>query len=349
MGFPISGSGEQTATWYGQNVYDNSGTYNQTIVGGIEQKIALHVAADGVYTITRRWVGSGENLAGLQTEIRTPMPPFDTDSENEAILQFSAASGASGSIADVNALCIASDIDPVEGKAELYMLTETYQGYVALPFTIYSWTTSRLDIPITQNPNFNGGSALSASGQSGSYPNAMLQGVHWQLAGTPLTFTGFPAFNVDSMYTSSFSGSADSGSITGTPNPYVGITDYASATGVWKKTTFFGSVWAADPSGSGSYQVPDNLMLSGRLWKTDKPDLGPYYSSNLFNIPDPDNTGQSSYTGSGYINLQSGYVTWVKSQEDFQNLYRGASSVWQLDESWWANIGRGWRKDIYDY
>lgn len=250
---------------------------------GTEQKASLHIAADGVYTITRRWVATAATLHLQQTAIRASMPALSGQ-----FITFGSS---------VNALCISSDIDPVEGKAELYMLTEVYQGYVALPFIIYSWQTARLDRPIQMHPNFDG--------QNPTYPNAMKNGVNW--APDPQTglFAGFPPYNIGGT----------------TANPYRGIDSWPTPTGVWKKTSF-------------TVNAP---TLTGNLWKGNPPDVGTFTSIGL---PDLANNGP---TGT------SGLYTWIKSLEDFQNLYRGASNLWQLDEAWWANINVGWKKDIFTY
>ena len=243
-----------------------------------EQKMSLAIAADGVATITRRWISTATQLKLKQTAIRDQMPT----------LPYGFTTWGS-----INALCISSEITPHD-KAELFVLTEVFQGYVALPFEIYSWTTSRLDQPIQMHPNFNTGAT-------------MLFRTHWTPDPQTGLFVGFPAFNVG----------------TTTANPYRGITDFPCATGVWKRTTF--TVGA--PS------------VSGLLWKADPPYIPTTpVDFTKINLPDKDNTA-----------LGADLVTWIRSQEDFQNLYRGASNLWQADYAWWANVKVGWRKDIYTY
>lgn len=305
-----------TAKWFGVDPSNSQNTYL------LEQKQSMHVAADGVVTIVRRWVGAVDACMSFQTPIRTAMPAptelFQTALDNSAAFP-------SANFTDGNFLCISSDVDPIEGKAELFMLTETYQGYIALPFSIYSWISSRLDLPIATHPNFDNG---------GETYEAMVQGENWQLAGQPLTFTGFPVYNV---------GGATSGSL----NPYVGISEYPSATGIWKKVSFLageddGSISKVNDAGAISSFFP----ITGKLWKMDPPDIGPW---THIGIPDINNTGEGLPTPANPPVGPDGYVTWIKSQEDLENIYRGASSVWQYTESWWANLGRGWLKSVYDY
>ena len=265
----------------------------------IEQPISAHWSADGLLVITRRWIGTHSSITSLQTPIRTPLGALSTI--QESILP---------DLEQTDFLCVESDIDPIAGKPDLYLLTETYQGAINTPFTIYSWTTARVDIPITQHPNFN----TTPAGEAG----IMLEGVNWQLAGTPLTFTSFPVFNIGGT----------------TPNPYVGITDFPGVTGIWKKVSYY--VVPGNSDGSpGTTGLP---QYTGKLWKSDVPDFGPYKTT--MNLPDTDNTGED---------LEDGYITWIKSQEDFENSYRGASSIWTATEAWYANVSRGWRKDIYEY
>lgn len=255
---------------------------NNPLTASQEKKMSLSIAADGVATITRRWVATSTKLKLQQTAIRGAMP----------VLPYGFTTWGS-----INALCIASDINGIEGQAELYELVEVFQGYVALPFEIYSWTTSRLDRPIQMHPHFN------TSG-------VMEEGVHFVYELTQAGNKKFTGFS-DTLIGSS------------TLNPYRGILDFPVATGVWKRTTF-------------TVGCP---TISGKLWKADPPYV-PTTPINFtgINLPDINNTA-----------LGSDHVTWIRSQEDFQNLYRGASNLWQADYSWWANPTVGWRKDIFIY
>ena len=273
----------------------------------IEQKASLHISADGVLTIVRRWVGTSAGCAGQQSKIRDAIPAWtDTTGPNSQLDTF----------LDINALCIETDIDGIDGKADMYMLTEIYQGYVAAPFTIYSWQTSRLDLPIVQHLKFNTEGIMQA-------------GVHWINPTSGQPWQGFTPFNV---------GGPDSGSL----NPYVGIENFPVQTGIWKKTQFFctntsnqGGVGGTVPSiGSGG-------PITGNLWKKDAPSTGDYGNGGTLDIGLPDSDNSTCARGTDFC-------TWIKSEENLTNLYRGASELWQFDEAWWANPICGWRRDLYE-
>jgi hypothetical protein len=218
----------------------------------------------------------------------------------------------------VTCLCVSSRI--YHDKSEIYWLEEVYQGTYALPFAIFQWQTQRLDRPIPLHPRFDG----TFNGQP-----VMTANVNW--ASNPLNpgiWDGFPVFNIASIAQDTQNGNYIYTPLDGiTPtasnpnhaspktfNPYRGIESYPVSTGTWRRTTFTtdpaitGNMWYLDPPGFDD-TVPDALLAS---------------------LPDSDNTGNH----------------WIKSQEDIQNLYRGASELWQMDESWWYN-SLGWLPEIF--
>jgi hypothetical protein len=214
----------------------------------------------------------------------------------------------------VQCLCVSSRI--WRRMSEIYVLEEQYQGTIALPFSIYSWQTQALDRPIPMHPRFGGtfnGSPVMQEGRDWS-----------QSLASPGTWNGFPPYQLDSTQTSGNGQTCTKKDSNGTPilafksplvaNKYRGIESYKVSSGIWKRT---------------SYTL--NPSISGLLWTLDAPQFDSTCPSSLTStIPDP--------TNSGY--------TWIRSQEDISNLYRGASEIWQQDTSWFWN-SLGWIQELY--
>lgn len=223
--------------------------------------------------------------------------------------------GSNPYINNSKCLCVTSRIYWVGG--EVYMLEEQYQGTFYLPFSIYQWQTQRLDRPIAMHPRFNGtylGSDVMKFNRDWTYDLA-----------APGIWNGFPNWQIGSPTTRSVTLSGDTStqvnyldgtnSTSATPNRYRGIEDYVVASGIWHRTSF-----------------TLNPALTTKLWHLDAPYIADpsIPASLLASIPDSSNAGNS----------------WLKSQEDVQNMYRGASEIWQVDESWWYN-SLGWLPEIY--
>ena len=133
-------------------------------------------------------------------------------------------------------------------------------------------------------------------------------------------FTGFPAFLISNYNWNPQSGLSLISTTGNTINPYVGIDSYAVPTGTWKKTSFVTS---------------DSATIDTTvLWRVSAPSG----TDEISGVPNADNS-EFAVNGKTYVN-------WIKTQDDMQNLYRGASELWQRDESWWWN-SLGWSKEIY--
>lgn len=87
-----------------------------------------------------------------------------------------------------------------------------------------------------------------------------------------------------------------------------GIEAYMVATATWRKT---------------SYQLQPDCSLSN-IFKLDAPETGGIV------IPDGGNAGKS----------------WLKADKTCRNMFRGASQVWEIQESWLYNAN-GWLSEIY--
>lgn len=267
-------------------------------MGAEEQAPEIEFQADGVLTVTKRWKGGLVQLWAKKTKIREPMPL------SVLIIEIP------DPLASAKCKCVSSCIS--WDKSQFYTLTEVYQGYVALPFSIYRWQTQRLERPITMHPRFGGtfnGSPVMKYGRDWV----------WDLL-NPGNWNGFPNYQLKEF---PIPGSVDTEFVLlgptevpplGTANKYRGIESYVVSSGLWQKTSF-----TIKPA------------LTDNLWYFDTPSIGSEVPIELYNsIPDKTNAG----------------FHWIKSQEDVQNLYRGASQLWQMDEAWWYN-SLGWIEEIY--
>jgi hypothetical protein len=218
----------------------------------------------------------------------------------------------------VQCKCVSSRI--THDKSEIYILEEIYQGTYILPFSIYQWQTQRLDRSITMHPKFDDGTH-------------MVQGLHWACnPQNPGMWEGFPPYTISSIQyddkgnylaTAYHDGITPTGAgtnpgpfhnATKTPNPYRGIEAYPVSTGTWHRTMFT--------------TAP---IISGVLWLLDPPQWDSTVPETLVSsLPDPTNVKYS----------------WIRAQNDAANLYRGASQLWQIDDSWLYN-SLGWDKDIF--
>jgi len=283
--------------------------YGQEPVNVIEQSSEYEVTAEGVLTVTRRWEGTLLACAQGRHDVRSPMPIFSVE-----------PSGLYNPFNNVQCKCVSSRI--WRRESEIYVLEEQYQGTIALPFSIFSWQTQALERPIPMHPRFD-------TVYQGS--PFMRQNLHWcQSLAAPGTWNGFPPYLLNSGKTDGNGYPCTTKDSNGTPviafqgtpplyadaiaNPFRGIESYKVPSGIWKRT---------------SYTL--NPVVTGNLWYLDPPQFDQTVPVSLTqSLPDVTNT----------------LFSWIKSQEDVQNLYRGASEIWQVDESWFWN-SLGWIKGIY--
>jgi len=216
--------------------------------------------------------------------------------------------GMVGSVSQI--LCCGYEISPL--KDEQYQLEAVFNGYATVPFATYSWTTQRMERPIVLHPKFN--KLIDGT-------KVMYEGKHWW----PDPFTGqfstFPPFEVKGAAPSQTRPAIELNKAV--PNRYRGVESFVVSTGIWRRTTY-----TLTPS------------ISGKLWKIDAPKWDADFAlpgSLTSSLPDPANSGSTN---------PDGFPTWLKSQEDCENSYAGASQLWAVHESWW-HYSLGWIPEVY--
>jgi hypothetical protein len=79
-------------------------------------------------------------------------------------------------------------------------------------------------------------------------------------------------------------------------------------------------------------------MVATAVWRKTSYTLTPTFTlDNLFKIDTPDTGGLWSVTNNNQ---------WLKADKTYRNMYRGASQVWEIQESWLFNAN-GWLGEIY--
>ena len=79
-------------------------------------------------------------------------------------------------------------------------------------------------------------------------------------------------------------------------------------------------------------------MVATAVWRKTSYTLTPTFTlDNLFKIDTPDTGGLWSVTNNNQ---------WLKADKTYRNMYRGASQVWEIQESWLFNAN-GWLTEIY--
>lgn len=81
-----------------------------------------------------------------------------------------------------------------------------------------------------------------------------------------------------------------------------------------------------------------HYMVATAVWRKTSYTLSPVFGvSGLFKIDGPDTGGLWSVADA---------TKWLKADKTFRNLYRGASEIWEVQESWLYNAN-GWLTEIY--
>ena len=79
-------------------------------------------------------------------------------------------------------------------------------------------------------------------------------------------------------------------------------------------------------------------MVATAVWRKTSYTLTPTFGvSGLFKIDAPDTGGLWSISNPSQ---------WIKADKTFRNMYRGASEIWEIQESWLYNAN-GWLSEIY--
>jgi hypothetical protein len=86
------------------------------------------------------------------------------------------------------------------------------------------------------------------------------------------------------------------------------------------------------------YRGISAYMVASAVWRKTSYTLSPVFGvSGLFKIDAPDTGGLWSVASASQ---------WLKADKTFRNVYRGASAIWEIQESWLYNQN-GWLSEIY--
>ena len=142
----------------------------------------------------------------------------------------------------------------------------------------------------------------------------------------PITY--HPQFNNEAVF---------GASVPGGQYPWTKIVDGQIKSGV-RASTFIKFRDVGQTDDEVKFRGIEAYMVATAVWRKTSYTLTPTFTlDNLFKIDTPDTGGLWSVSNQNQ---------WLKADKTYRNMYRGASQVWEIQESWLYNQN-GWLTEIY--